>query len=60
MEYIEIGKEEGRLVAGGKETISKGYFIKPTVFADLDPKATHHARRNFWTSCWSIESEEFR
>ncbi|RBW69072.1 L-glutamate gamma-semialdehyde dehydrogenase [Bacillus taeanensis] len=39
MNYIEIGKEEGRLVAGGTGDDSKGYFIKPTVFADLDPKA---------------------
>ncbi|WP_022794433.1 L-glutamate gamma-semialdehyde dehydrogenase [Marinococcus halotolerans] len=37
--YIDIGKQEGRLVAGGKSDDSKGYFIDPTVFADLDPKA---------------------
>ncbi|WP_216831817.1 L-glutamate gamma-semialdehyde dehydrogenase [Alkalihalobacterium elongatum] len=39
MGYIEIGKEEGRLVAGGTGDLSKGYFIQPTVFADLDPQA---------------------
>ncbi|MDP4549375.1 L-glutamate gamma-semialdehyde dehydrogenase [Alkalihalobacillus macyae] len=39
MSYIEIGKEEGRLVAGGEGDDSKGYFIKPTVFADLAPKS---------------------
>jgi 1-pyrroline-5-carboxylate dehydrogenase len=39
MEYIEIGKGEGRLVAGGEGDSSKGYFIQPTVFADLDPKS---------------------
>lgn len=39
MSYIEIGKEEGRLVAGGEGDSSKGYFIKPTVFADLDPNS---------------------
>lgn len=39
MEYVEIGKKEGRLVAGGEGDDSKGYFIKPTVVADLDPKA---------------------
>ena len=38
-EYIEIGKAEGRLVAGGKSDDSKGYFINPTVFADVDPQA---------------------
>ncbi|TLS36848.1 L-glutamate gamma-semialdehyde dehydrogenase [Pseudalkalibacillus caeni] len=39
MSYIEIGKEEGRLVAGGTGDDSKGFFIQPTVFADLDPEA---------------------
>src|SRR5699024_9088789 len=39
MGYIEIGKEEGKLVAGGEGDDSKGWFIKPTVFADVDPKA---------------------
>ncbi|MCA0971329.1 L-glutamate gamma-semialdehyde dehydrogenase [Halobacillus litoralis] len=37
MKYIEIGKEEGRLVTGGTGDDSTGYFIKPTVFADLAP-----------------------
>lgn len=39
MDYIEIGKKEGRLVSGGNGDASKGYFIEPTVIADLDPKA---------------------
>ncbi|RYL93408.1 L-glutamate gamma-semialdehyde dehydrogenase [Sporolactobacillus sp. THM7-4] len=37
--YIEIGKEEGKLVAGGSSDHSKGYFIRPTVIADLKPDA---------------------
>ena len=37
--YIEIGKKEGRLIAGGDSDKSKGYFVRPTVIADLDPKA---------------------
>lgn len=39
MEYIEIGKQEGKLMAGGEGDNSKGYFIKPTVIADLSPTA---------------------
>ncbi|PLT33308.1 L-glutamate gamma-semialdehyde dehydrogenase [Bacillus sp. V5-8f] len=39
IEYIEIGKKEGRLMAGGEGDDSMGYFIKPTIFADLDPYA---------------------
>nr|WP_263323755.1 L-glutamate gamma-semialdehyde dehydrogenase [Neobacillus sp. Marseille-Q6967] len=37
MEYVEIGKQEGKLMTGGEGDSSKGYFIKPTVFADLAP-----------------------
>lgn len=39
MGYIDIGKKEGRLVLGGEGDDSVGYFIQPTIFADVDPKA---------------------
>ncbi|MDQ0199764.1 L-glutamate gamma-semialdehyde dehydrogenase [Neobacillus ginsengisoli] len=39
MNYIEVGKQEGRLVTGGEGDDSKGYFIQPTIFADLDEKS---------------------
>lgn len=39
MKYIEIGKEEGNLLVGGTGDDSKGWFVNPTVIADLDPKA---------------------
>ncbi|BDH04595.1 aldehyde dehydrogenase family protein [Streptomyces seoulensis] len=40
--YIERGVAEGaRLVAGGTETPrEKGYFVSPTVFADVTPEMT--------------------
>lgn len=39
LEYIDIGKSEGRLLTGGGKAEGNGYFIQPTVFADVDPKA---------------------
>lgn len=39
MSYVEIGKEEGNLLAGGDGDDSKGWFVNPTVVADVDPKA---------------------
>ncbi len=39
-DYIEKGKKEGRLVAGGEVDSSEGFFIEPTVIADVDPNAT--------------------
>jgi len=38
--YFEIGNKEGRCVVGGKANQSKGYFIDPTVYVDLDPMST--------------------
>jgi 1-pyrroline-5-carboxylate dehydrogenase len=37
--YIDVGKKEGRLVAGGGRAAGEGYFIEPTIIADVDPKA---------------------
>lgn len=38
-EYIEIGKQEGRLVLGGGTGDPNGFFIEPTIFADVDSNA---------------------
>lgn len=43
MSYIESGREEGaRLTTGGSrpegEAFRKGYWVRPTVFAEVDPK----------------------
>lgn len=41
MSYVEIGKAEGRLVAGGGRPVGfpTGNFVSPTVFADVAPEA---------------------
>jgi 1-pyrroline-5-carboxylate dehydrogenase len=39
LKYIEIGKKEGRLIAGGKEAPGPGHFIRATVIADVAPQA---------------------
>ena len=39
LSYIETGKKEGRLITGGEPAAGEGYFIKPTVIADIDAKA---------------------
>ncbi|KAI5063371.1 hypothetical protein GOP47_0022292 [Adiantum capillus-veneris] len=41
MGYIKIGQEEGaRLLTGGERFGSKGYYIKPTIFADVQDGMT--------------------
>jgi len=37
LELIESGKSQGaKLMCGGKRIGDKGYFIEPTVFADVN------------------------
>lgn len=38
--YFEIGEQEGRLLVGGKADDSRGYFIEPTIYVDVDPNST--------------------
>jgi len=40
LSYIRIGKREGRLMCGGEPGGGPGFYIQPTVFADVD----RHAR----------------
>src|SRR6202043_4258815 len=37
--YIEQGKKDGRLITGGERAPGEGYFIQPTVIADIPPKS---------------------
>jgi len=40
-QYQELGKSEARLVAGGGRAVAhaKGYYVEPTIFADVDNSA---------------------
>ncbi|MBY6272175.1 MAG: L-glutamate gamma-semialdehyde dehydrogenase [Bacillaceae bacterium] len=59
MKYIEIGKKEGRLMTGGEGDSSKGFFIQPTVFADLDPKAVIMQEEIFGPVVAFCKAEDF-
>ncbi|MCZ6819190.1 MAG: aldehyde dehydrogenase family protein, partial [Calditrichaeota bacterium] len=39
LKYIDIGKQEGRLVLGGESGPDSGYYVQPTIIADIDSKA---------------------
>lgn len=39
MEYIGIGSKEGSLLTGGEGDDSTGFYIHPTIIADLKPEA---------------------
>lgn len=39
LEYIDVGKKEGKLVTGGEKAPGNGYFIRPTIIKDIVPGA---------------------
>jgi 1-pyrroline-5-carboxylate dehydrogenase len=59
--YIETGKKEGRLIAGGKalETKDGGYFIEPTVIADIKADAVISQEEIFGPVLALIQAESF-
>lgn len=41
LEYVSAGiREGGRLISGGVKASGDGYFIRPTIIADVDPMGT--------------------
>jgi 1-pyrroline-5-carboxylate dehydrogenase len=58
LEYIEIGKKEGRLVAGGGHR-GPGYFIEPTIFADVPPQARIAQEEIFGPVLAFIKAKDF-
>jgi 1-pyrroline-5-carboxylate dehydrogenase len=59
MRYIEKGQTEGRLVAGGKRAGDRGYFIEPTVIADVAPDATIAQEEIFGPVLAVIKAKDF-
>ena len=57
--YIEKGSKEGRVVAGGETDPKNGYFIQPTVIADVDPKATIAQEEIFGPVLAVIKAKDF-
>lgn len=39
LQYIAIGKQEGKLICGGEKGPADGYFVQPTIFSEVAPNA---------------------
>lgn len=60
LKYIEIGKKEGKLLNGGKRAENKsGYYIEPTVIADVKPNAVISQEEIFGPVLAVIKSKNF-
>jgi len=60
LEYIEVGKKEGRLITGGGAVQGmNGYYIQPTVIADIDPMARISQEEIFGPVLTIIKARDF-
>jgi 1-pyrroline-5-carboxylate dehydrogenase len=61
LEYIAIGRSEGRLIAGGHavENPDGGFFIAPTVITDVPPQARISCEEIFGPVLAIIKSQNF-
>ncbi|MCK5741990.1 MAG: L-glutamate gamma-semialdehyde dehydrogenase, partial [Chlorobi bacterium] len=61
LNYIEIGKKEGRLICGGNKVDGlNGYYIEPTVIADIDPMAQISQEEIFGPVLAIIKSTDYQ
>ncbi|HUB32002.1 MAG TPA: L-glutamate gamma-semialdehyde dehydrogenase [Bryobacteraceae bacterium] len=59
LRYIETGKQEGRMVAGG-EARQGGYFVAPTIIADVDSRARIFQEEIFGPVLAVTKARDFR
>jgi len=61
LEYIEAGKRDGRLLTGGGRATNagEGYFLQPTVFADIPPKSKLEQEEIFGPVLAVIKAKNF-
>ena len=58
--YLEVGHEEGRLLLGGElPSDPTGYFVPPTIFADVAPDAKLAQEEIFGPVLTFIKAEDF-
>ncbi len=59
LDYIETGKGEGDLLAGGSRAPGAGYFIQPTMIGDIAPDATISLEEIFGPVLAIIKARDF-
>lgn len=59
LNYIEIGKKEGKLLFGGNIIEGDGFYLQPTVFTDIKPMARISQEEIFAPVLAVIKSKNF-
>jgi 1-pyrroline-5-carboxylate dehydrogenase len=57
--YLELGKQEGRLLLGGEPQSESGYFVPPTIFADVAPDARLSQEEVFGPVLAFVKADDF-
>jgi len=61
LHYIDVGKKDGRVITGGGRATDagEGYFVQPTVIADIPPKSQLEQEEVFGPVLAVIKSRNF-
>ncbi len=59
LSYLDLGKKEGRIVTGGDRAPGDGYFIQPTVIADIKPGSKIEQEEIFGPVVAVIKAKDF-
>ncbi len=59
LNYIELGKKEGKLLVGGSRAQGDGYFVQATVIANVDPKSRIAQEEVFGPVLAVIKAKDF-
>ena len=59
LDYIDIGKREGNLLAGGGQMDRPGYFVEPTIFEGVDRNAVVAQEEIFGPVLTIIKARDF-
>jgi 1-pyrroline-5-carboxylate dehydrogenase len=61
LKYMDIGRQEGRLLTGGGRAteLGEGYYLQPTIFADIAPKSRLEQEEIFGPVLAVIKSRNF-
>ena len=60
LDYIEVGKKEGKLGLGGGRAPGDGYFVQPTIIVDVHPKARIAQEEIFGPVLAVIKARDFQ
>ncbi len=59
LEYVEVGRREGRLAVGGGRARDGGFYVAPTVFLDVAPEARIAQEEIFGPVVAAIPARDF-